>query len=66
MGFLSDWFFEGLCWSSLVGLFYYVFGLIVDYESAWSNLEVFITLFSTGFLITAIIYVTNSIQEIKK
>ena len=62
MGFLSDWFFKGLGFSSLAGLFCYVFGLVIGYEPTWSNLETFITLFSSGFLITAIIYVVNSIH----
>lgn len=62
MGVLSDWFFKGLGLSSLSGLASYVFGLVVNYEPTWSRLEVFITLFGTGFMIASIIYVVNSIK----
>lgn len=59
---LYDWFFRGLGLSVLTGLIYYVFGLFFGYEPTWTQLEVFITLFGTGFLIAAFIYVAHSIH----
>ena len=66
MSFLGDWFFKGLCWASVTGLFYYVFGLAVAYESAWRYSERFLTLFGTGFMVSALTYVIHSVKEINQ
>ena len=62
MNFLSDWFFKGLCLSSLAGLIFYMPVCSVGYDPTWTVAEVFLTFFGTGFMIAAFIYTIHSIS----
>lgn len=49
--------FRGFVLSVIVGLFYYVIGVLIGYELSWSFWERFVALFGTGFIVASFSFV---------